>query len=79
MPIAAVITHAATVNHTTYDLCLWVATEIAPNNGIDTTTSADEMLLPSATIVFDACRSETSHTAKYSVAMFMEKMVFAKS
>jgi hypothetical protein len=39
----------------------------------------DEMPLPTAYTVFDACRSSMSQTEKYSVATFIEKMVFAKS
>jgi hypothetical protein len=37
------------------------------------------MLLATAAIVFDAPTSLTSHTAKKSVAMFIEKIVLEKS
>jgi hypothetical protein len=67
------------VNHTTHGLRLCVASEIAPNSGIDIAINADEIPFPSATMVLEACRSDTSHTAKYNVAMFIEKIVFAKS
>ena len=39
----------------------------------------DETPFPTAYTVFDACRSAISQTEKYSVATFIEKMVFAKS
>jgi hypothetical protein len=52
---------------------------MAPNTGIEKAIKADEIPLPKATIVFDAWRSETNQTAKYNVAIFIEKIVFAKS
>ena len=52
---------------------------MAPNTGIEKAIKADEIPLSSATIVFDAWRSETNQTAKYNVAIFIEKIVFAKS
>jgi hypothetical protein len=42
-------------------------------------TNAEAIPFPNATAVFEACRSETSHTAKYRVATFMENTVVAKS
>jgi hypothetical protein len=56
-----------------------VASEIAPKRGMENTTSNEEMLLATAAIVFEAPTSFTSHTAKNSVAMFIEKIVFEKS
>jgi hypothetical protein len=67
------------VKPTTHGLRRCVASEIAPNKGIDSTTRSDEMLLATAAIVFDAPTSFTSHTAKNSVAMFIEKIVLEKS
>jgi hypothetical protein len=75
----AVIATAISVNQTTQGFLRWVASEIAPKNGIDTTTSADEILLATAAMVFDVPTSLTSHTAKKSVAMFIEKIVLEKS
>ena len=70
---------ARRVNPTTHGFLRWVASEIAPKTGIDSTTSTDEKLLATAAIVFDAPMSSMSHTAKNSVAMFIEKIVFEKS
>ena len=67
------------VKPTTHGFRRCVASEIAPNNGMDRTTSTEETLLAIAAIVFEAPTSLTSHTAKKSVAMFIEKMVFEKS
>ena len=43
------------------------------------TTSNEETLLATAAIVLEAPTSWTSHTAKKSVAMFIEKIVLEKS
>jgi hypothetical protein len=64
IPIAAVAAQARTVNQTTQGFRRCVASDIAPNSGIETAIKADEIPLPRATIVFDAPRSDTSHTAK---------------
>src|SRR5919201_1063142 len=79
MPIAAHPAQDKSVNPTTQRLRRRRASEIAPRKGIETTTSALANALADAYSVFDEPRSLTSHTAKYSVAMFIEKMVFAKS
>jgi hypothetical protein len=42
-------------------------------------TRIDATPLPTATSVFEPCRSDTSHTAKYSDAIFIENIVFANS
>ena len=52
---------------------------MAPSSGTDSTTSTDASAEAMASRVLDWCRSSTNHTAKYSVATFMEKIVFAKS
>jgi hypothetical protein len=79
IPMAAVITTEMIVNPTTHGFLRWVASEMAPKSGMENTTSNEEMLLATAAIVFDAPTSLTSHTAKNSVAMFIEKIVFEKS
>jgi hypothetical protein len=52
---------------------------MAPSTGIETATNSDAIPFAIATLVFDAPRSDTSHTEKYRVATFIEKTVFAKS
>src|SRR5829696_6628805 len=79
MPIAAQARHEAMVNPTTHGLRRRRASDTAPSTGTDSTTRMDEMPLPTAYTVFEACRSAISQTEKYSVATFIEKMVFAKS
>src|SRR5678816_503003 len=71
--------HERTVKPTTQGFRRRRTSEIAPRNGIDTTTSADAIAAAAASIVFDTPRSLTSHTVKYSVATFIEKIVFEKS
>src|ERR1044071_7601156 len=77
--MAAHARHEMSVNHTTHGFRRRRASEIAPRRGTDITTSNDEMPLPRAYTVFEAWRSAISQTEKYSVATFIEKMVFAKS
>src|SRR5215218_8508086 len=79
MPIAAQATQDAMVNPTTHGLRRRRASDTAPSTGTESTTRMDEMPLPTAYTVFEACRSAISQTEKYSVATFIEKMVFAKS
>ena len=79
IPSRAVIPTARSVKPTTHGLRLCVASEIAPKTGIEMTTSSEDMLLATAAMVFDAPTSSMSHTAKNSVAMFIEKMVLEKS
>ena len=67
------------VNPTTHGFRRRRASDIAPSTGTDSTTRMDEMPLPTAYTVFEARRSSMSQTEKYSVATFIEKMVFAKS
>src|SRR5215208_3371464 len=78
-PIAAQATHEAMVKPTTQGLRRRRASDTAPSTGTDSTTRMDEMPLPTAYTVFEACRSAINQTEKYSVATFIEKMVFAKS
>src|SRR5688572_9979182 len=78
-PIAIVIATDMSVNPTTHDFLRCVASEIAPNKGIDSTINSEEMLLATAATVFDEPRSFTSQTPKKSVTMFIEKIVFEKS
>src|SRR5678816_543464 len=79
MPIAAQATQEAIVKPTTHGFRRRRASDTAPSTGTDTTTRMDEIPLPTAYTVFEACRSAMSQTEKYSVATFIEKMVFAKS
>ncbi len=79
IPIAAQATHEAMVKPTTHGFRRRRASDTAPSTGTDSTTRRDEMPLPSAYTVLEACRSAMSQTEKYSVATFIEKMVFAKS
>src|SRR5215208_4865530 len=79
IPIAAQATHEAMVNPTTHGLRRRRASDTAPSTGTASTTRMDEMPLPTAYTVFEACRSAINQTEKYSVATFIEKMVFAKS
>jgi hypothetical protein len=67
------------VKPTTHGFRRWVASEIAPKTGIDTTTSAEAIPFTVAYSVLECPRSPTSHAAKYSVAIFIENTVFAKS
>jgi hypothetical protein len=67
------------VNQTTHGFRRRRASEIAPSKGTDNTTRNDEIPFPNAYTVFDACKSAINHTEKYSVATFIEKIVFAKS
>ncbi len=67
------------MNPTTHGLRRRRASESAPRKGIEITTSTDAIALAPATVMFDAPRSLTSHTAKYSEATFIEKIVFEKS
>src|SRR6188472_3035206 len=78
-PIAAQPMHDAIVKPTTHRLRVPRASEIAPSTGTLSTTSTAAIPLATAYSVLDAPRSATSHTEKYSVATFIEKMVFAKS
>ena len=55
------------------------ASEIAPSTGIESATSSDATPFATAYAEFDAPRSEMSHTEKYSVATFIDQIVFAKS
>ena len=70
---------AITVNPTTHGFRRCVASEIAPKTGIETTTRAEAIPFTNAYYVLECPRSATSHAAKYSVAMFIENTVFAKS
>src|SRR6186713_184645 len=79
IPIAAQATHETMVKPTTHGLRRRRASDTAPSTGTDSTTRMDEMPLPTAYTVFEARRSAISQTEKYSVATFIEKMVFAKS
>jgi hypothetical protein len=79
IPIAAHAAQDASVNPTTHHFRRRRASEIAPSTGIEMTTIALAIALATAKTVFDEPRSFTSHTPKYIVAMFMEKIVFAKS
>ena len=72
-------TQDAMVNPTTHGFRRRRASEIAPSRGTERTTSSDEIPLPSAYTVLEAPRSAMIQTEKYSVATFIEKMVFAKS
>ena len=67
------------MNPTTHGLRRRRASETAPSTGTDNDERMDEMPFPTAYTVFDACRSAINQTEKYSVATFIEKMVFAKS
>ena len=67
------------VNPTTHGLRRRRASDNAPRNGTESTTRIEEMSLPIAYKVLDAPRSLINQTEKYSVATFIEKMVFAKS
>src|SRR5665213_1494906 len=78
-PMAAVETTATSVNPTTHGFRRLVTSDIAPSTGIEIMTRIDAIPFPSATSVLEPRRSETIHTAKYSVAIFIEKIVFAKS
>src|SRR5437588_5234367 len=77
--IRNVATQAIIVNHTTHGLRRCVASEIAPKTGIETTTIAEAIPLTVAYRVLLCPRSATNHAEKYSVAMFIENTVFAKS
>src|SRR5687768_1256071 len=79
IPIAAQAMQEAMVKPTTQGFRRRRASDTAPSTGIDSMTRMDEMTLPTAYTVFDARRSSMSQTEKYSVATFIEKMVFAKS
>src|SRR5678816_4687216 len=68
-PIIAQATHERIVKPTTHGLRRRRTSEIAPRNGIDTTTSAEATALAAACIVFETPRSLTSHTVKYSVCL----------
>src|SRR6185437_9866336 len=78
-PIAAVAAHDRSVNPTTHDFLRRRASDNAPSTGIVTMTRSEPTELAAAYIVFDAPRSPTSHTEKYSVATFIEKIVLEKS
>src|SRR5581483_10007495 len=67
------------VKPTTHGFLRRRESESAPKNGIEITTRIDATAFATALVVFDAPRSLTSHTVKYNDAMFIEKMVFAKS
>src|SRR6476469_10002171 len=67
------------VNPITQGFRLRRESDSAPRKGIERKTSTDATAFANASIVFETPRSLTSHTAKYSVATFIEKMVFAKS
>src|SRR6476659_3954620 len=79
IPMAAQARHEARVNPTIHGLRRRRASETAPSTGTDRTIRMDETPFPTAYTVFDACRSAINQTEKYSVATFIEKMVFAKS
>src|SRR5258705_3065809 len=79
MPMAAQARHETRVNPTTHGLRRRRASDTAPSTGTDSTIRMDETPFPIAYTVFDACRSAINQTEKYSVATFIEKMVFAKS
>src|SRR5438046_1821284 len=79
IPMQAQATHEATVNPTTHDFRRRLASEIAPRIGNARRTRVLAMALATPYAMFDVPRSHTSQTAKYSVATFMEKIVFAKS
>src|SRR5215203_7149634 len=79
MPMAAHATHEAMVKPTTHGFRRRRASDTAPSTGTESTTRMDERPLPTAYTVFEARRSAMSQTEKYSVATFIEKMVFAKS
>ena len=51
--ITTIDMHAMSVNPTTHGFRLWVASEIAPKTGIDTTTSADAIPFTVAYSVFE--------------------------
>src|SRR5512143_529749 len=75
-PMTTVARQAMMVNQTTHGFRRRVASEIAPSTGIDTATRSEEIPLPTATgVFFPTPRSDTSQTAKYNVAMFIEKIV----
>src|SRR5262245_9184025 len=78
-PITASARHERSVNPTTQALRRLRPSDNAPSTGIESNTSAEAIALAVASIVLETPRSVTSHTAKYNVAMFMEKMVLAKS
>src|SRR5215207_6778361 len=63
-PMTIVAAHAANVNPTIHGLRLPRASEIAPRRGMESATSADETPFATAYDVFDAPRSEISHTEK---------------
>ena len=52
---------------------------MAPKNGIETTTITDAIPFIVAINVSERWRSETIHTEKNSVVMFIENTVFANS
>ena len=77
--MAAQATQDTTVKPMTHGLRTCRASEMAPSSGTDSTTSTEASADAMASRVLDWWRSSTNHTAKYSVATFMEKIVFAKS
>jgi hypothetical protein len=79
IPIATVAMTDKMVNPITHGFRRCVMSDSVPNTGIDNMTSAEEIPFPNAMAVLEACKSDTSHTAKYNVATFMEKTVVAKS
>src|SRR4029079_13658073 len=81
-PIAAtrtVAAHDMIVNATTQGFRRWVASEIAPKNGIEITTMMDAIPLTVANSVFHRLKSSTIHATKNRVIMFIENTVLAKS
>src|SRR3954469_10522242 len=71
--------HERIVNPTTHGLRRRLTSDNPPKNGTDPPPSADAIALAVASIVFETPRSLTSHTVKYRVATFIEKIVLEKS
>src|SRR5438105_2513383 len=79
MPIATQPRHDAMVNPTTHGLRRRRASEMAPSTGIAMTIKIDAAAFAIAYTRSVEPRSLTIQTEKYSVATFIEKIVFEKS
>src|SRR6185503_8617244 len=79
IPMRAQPRQDSRVKPTTHGLRRRRTSDSAPRNGIATTTNKDATAPAAASSVLDTPKSSTSHTVKYNVAMFIEKMVLEKS
>src|SRR5665647_3934432 len=78
-PIAAVAIHDAIVNQRTHGLWRLVVSEIAPNIGIETITSAETSDFAIVKRVIETPMSLTIHAARKRVPIFIENIVLEKS